>query len=73
MAEHGVKDLRELFEDLKKTAIKEYEDALKVAYASVKKDDVYFSIDSDSIVSEDNSIVILAKDQKPGITPERIN
>ena len=72
MAEHGVKDLRELFEDLKKTAIKEYEDALKVAYASVKKEDVYYSIDSDSIVSEDNSIVIIAKDQKPGITPKEL-
>jgi hypothetical protein len=72
MAEHGVKDLRELFDDLKKTAIKEYEDALKVAYASVKKEDVYFSIDSDSIVSEDNSIVILAQDQKPGITPKEV-
>ena len=75
MAEHGIKDLRELFEDLKNTIAKEYNDAITIAYSSVKKEEINFSVEADSIVSEDGSIVILDRDQvkKRGITPDELS
>jgi hypothetical protein len=75
MADHGYKNLRELFEDLKNTVAKEYNDATTIAYSSVKKDEINFSVEADSIVSEDGSIVILDRDQvkKRGITPDELS